>query len=80
MTDPWIAHDGGGLPVKAETMVEIECEDGYRAVDLARFFCAVENNGQDWWHRNVRTDALGRERRHPDDIIAYRLADQEESK
>lgn len=73
----WIEWAGGECPVAHDTQVEIESDDGYRAVGAADLFLAPANAGADWWAENVdRIDALGRSRRHPDAIIAYRVIEQ----
>lgn len=64
-TSEWIQHDGKGMPVGAQEMVEITCRDGWmskRPTWAEELTDAAEETGGMWVHGGYGTD-----------IISYRV-------
>jgi NTP pyrophosphatase (non-canonical NTP hydrolase) len=70
-TEPeWIDWHGGECPVPVGTRVEIECRDGYTAIDRAEKFGRTGDFGllaNDWWSHDLSRCPLS------DQIVRYRI-------
>lgn len=68
----WIEHDGKGMPVDGETMVQVRYRDGLEGSILRADFLDDENPARsNWWYSEVGPY---------EDITHYRIVSEEQAK